>query len=458
MTLRPHQAKALLDLRNSMRAGYRRVVVQGPTGFGKTVVAAEIVRSALEKGNSVLFTVPAISLVGQTFDAFVRYGIPGDAIGVMQGQDSRKRTGAPVQIATVQTLQRREIPDAPLVIVDECHIRAEVIDRLMDARPDLRFVGLSATPWRRGMGLRWQHLVATAPVRDLIAMGFLSTFEAFAPEVPDLSSVPVRAGDFAERQLSEFMADQRRVDSVVKNWLANGQNRPTLVFGVNRGHAEIIYKTFQRSGVAAEYVDGDTDIAKRTKVNDKFRRGELRVVCSVRTMTTGIDLPVSCIIDAAPTKSEILHVQKIGRGLRINPGTEDLVIFDHAGNLLRLGMPDDIHHRKMDRRGPKSKKPSRPGAARLPSACPKCGHLGTWVRTCCSKDVSSDTRAGFWAMALHVDDQRGKGGRAARHLFWSRWGEWPHGMSDRRVKPDAAFLEFEAANRATWLEHRRVSR
>jgi DNA repair protein RadD len=102
------------------------------------------------------------------------------------------------------------------------------------------------------------------------------------------------------------------------------------------------------AGIAAGYCDAWTDCVERRMLERQFRSGEIKVVCSVRTLTTGIDWPVSCIIDAAPTKSEILHVQKTGRGLRINPGTEDLLVLDHAGNSLRLGLVTDIGHDCLD--------------------------------------------------------------------------------------------------------------
>ena len=99
------------------------------------------------------------------------------------------------------------------------------------------------------------------------------------------------------------------------------------------------------------------------------------MICSVRTMTTGVDLPVSCICDAAPTRSEMLHCQKIGRGLRVNPGTEDLVVFDHAGNSLRLGLITDIHHAELDRSKPGDRHQEDVGADRLPKPCLGCGAL-----------------------------------------------------------------------------------
>jgi DNA repair protein RadD len=372
--LRPHQVRAISLLRSSLGKGNRRVVVQGPTGFGKTLVAAKIIEGALAKGNTCIFAAPAISLIDQTVEAFKAEGI--QHIGVLQGNHPGEDKTAPIQVASVQTLARRDIPSAALVIVDECHIRAEVIDKLMVERPDVFFVGLSATPWRKGMGLLWQDLVIPCDIADLIESGFLSEFRAYAPDVPDLRGVKTVAGDYAEAALAEVMGDLKLVGSVVETWLAKGENRPTLCFAVNRAHADQLRHEFLRHGVGAEYVDANTDRIERAHINRLFRDGDVRVICSVRTMTTGVDLPVSCIIDAAPTKSEMLHVQKIGRGLRVNPGTEDCLILDHAGNSLRLGLVTDIRHEALDATKPGEKaQESKPKAERLPNPCPECTTL-----------------------------------------------------------------------------------
>lgn len=143
--LRPHQIEAIQLTKSSfLGKGNRRVLLQGPVGFGKTLVAAEIIKAALAKGNQVIFTAPQVNLIEQTVAAFEAEGIRD--VGVMQGNHPRTDPLARVQVASVQTLARRRIPDAALVIADEAHIRANVIEELMAQRPDVYFLGLSATP------------------------------------------------------------------------------------------------------------------------------------------------------------------------------------------------------------------------------------------------------------------------------------------------------------------------
>lgn len=472
--LRPHQSEAISRLRSSFGVGNRRVVIQGPTGFGKTLVAAKIIEGALAKGNRAIFTAPAISLIGQTVDAFETEGISD--IGVMQANHPRTNAMAKVQVASVQTLARRDIPSASLVIVDECHLRSSVIDKMMDDRPDLFFVGLSATPWAKGMGRRWQDLVIPCTIADLIGEGYLSKFSVFAPDVPDLSRVRIVRGEYAENALSELMGDAQLVGSVVETWLAKGQNRPTLVFGVNRAHAQAMAGKFERAGIASAYVDAFTDRIERARLGRLFSDGELKVICSVRTMTTGVDLPVSCIVDAAPTRSEMLHVQKIGRGLRVNPGTEDCLILDHAGNSLRLGLVTDIHHDRLDDAPPGEKQEAKPKAEKLPSECSACGalHTGKTCPACghervpasgveegegdlvqitgkAKQDTKADKQA-FWSMALWIDRDRKKGGKLAKALYKGRFGVWPSGLSDVVAIPTQDFRNYEHSRRIAYAK------
>lgn len=474
--LRPHQVRALDMLRASLRQGNRRVIIQAPTGAGKTVLAAKILEGALAKGNRAIFTAPMINLIDQTVAAFEAEGIRD--VGVMQANHPRSNGLARVQVASVQTLARRAIPSAALVIVDEAHIRSEVIDKLMDARPDVFFVGLTATPWAKGMGLRWQDLVVPCTVRELVEAGYLSHSRVFAPDVPNLAGVKTVAGDYAEAQLEDVMGGAAIMGSVVETWLSRGEARPTLAFGVNRSHAQAMHEAFERAGIASAYVDGTSDRIERGVIGRRFRDGEIRVICSVRTMTTGVDLPVSCIIDAAPTKSAILHMQKIGRGLRINPGTEDLLVLDHAGNALRLGLVEDLHQAKLDMTKP-GEKQERPAAAeKLPKpcgrcetlftgkTCPACGHVRVFtsnvesaagelveITTGKKATVSLAAREARLAGLLWIARERGyKSGWAARK--YQEWhGCWPaNGMHPEPIPPTLEVSNYVKAAQIRWAK------
>ena len=371
--LRPHQERAIEALRVSLAVGHRRPMLQAPTGFGKTLLAAHIIQRALDKGNRVIFTVPALSLIDQTITAFAAEGIHGT--GVMQGHHPGTDAEQPVQVCSVQTLARRQKPQGALVIVDEAHLAFKSVHEWL-ADPDwarVPFIGLSATPWTLGLGKHFDDLITATTTADLIRDGYLSPFTVFAPSEPDLAGVRTVVGDFHEGQLAEACDTPTLVGDVITTWQARGEDRPTLVYGVNRAHAEHLQQRFQEAGVAAEYLDCFTERPDRERIFDRFRSGETRVICNVATLTVGIDLDVRCIVDARPTKSEMRYVQTIGRGLRTAEGKDKLVVLDHSGNALRLGLVTDIHHEQLDDGKPRQGKDDRAERSEpLPVLCDEC--------------------------------------------------------------------------------------
>jgi DNA repair protein RadD len=462
--LRPHQERALESLRTSLAAGHRRPMLQAPTGFGKTLTAAHIIERALNKGKRIAFTVPALSLIDQTVAAFEAEGI--HCLGVMQGIHERTDRGQPVQVCSVHTIARRKRPDVDLVIVDEAHQLHREIFRWMKDCTDIPFVGLSATPWARGLGKYYDDLIIAATTPDLIRDGYLSPFIAFAPSEPDLANVRTVAGDFHEGELAEAMDRAVVTGDIVETWLKRGEGRSTFCFCVNRRHARHIAERFLEMGVAAEYMDGATSREDREAIFTRFRSGETRVICNVGVLTTGVDLDVRCIIDAKPTRSRILFVQTIGRGLRTVEGKNHLLILDHAGNHLRLGMVTDIgqdylddgserqdavnRERERSERLPKlcdeCKAVVEPGA----KACPSCGapirartevesaegelvELG--LRRTGSAAPSISDKISFYGELCWIARDRSYASGWAGHKYRERFGVWPNDPRVRCARP-----------------------
>src|ERR1019366_7258504 len=166
----------------------------------------------------------------------------------------------------------------------------------------------TATPWAKGMGLHWTKLVIAATTRELVDEGLLSKFRVLAPaEDPDLSGVKITAGDYNESQLSEVMAAPKLVADVVQTWLEKGEQRQTFLFAVDRAHAAALQQEFKQAGVSCGYIDGFSDSEERFETFKRYRDGDDQIIASVGCLITGIDEDVRCIIDAAPTKSDIRH-------------------------------------------------------------------------------------------------------------------------------------------------------
>ncbi len=462
-TLFPHQERALELLYASLARGSMRPLMQGPCGFGKTVIAARIFERALEHCERALFVAPRADLIDQTIAAFHAEGLSD--IGAMQADHPLTDRSARVQVATVQTLDRRAKPDGVgLVIVDEAHEIHKSIVKLMHGPRWLGvpFIGLSATPWAAGLGKIYDDLIVAATTAELIEAGFLSPFVVYAPATPDLSGVRTVAGEFHQEELAQAVDRPQIVGDIVDNWLKRGENRQTLCFSVNRAHAQHLQQRFREAGVPADYLDCFSDRTQRQIVFERFRNGECRVICNVNLLTTGFDAPAtSCIIDAHPTKSLIRYVQAIGRGLRPAPGKENTLIFDHAGNALRLGLVTDIGFDRLDdgdrrAQGEREKKDRTPlpklcddCKAVIPQhamSCPQCGArviAKTDVRVADGRLVrigsgesgvyiaTIDEKARFFGEVKHIARERGYRDGWAAYKFRERFGVWPN---DPRVR------------------------
>jgi DNA repair protein RadD len=372
-TLREDQAKAREDLREAVASGERRVVVQAPCGFGKTVLSSSIVASARAKGKRILFTVPAVSLVDQTVEAFWHEGIRD--IGVIQANHNMTDWSKPIQIASVQTLQKRGIPEVDVVIIDECHKWFRFFERWFadEKWRKVPIIGLSATPWLKGLGSYFNKLLVANTIENMIKQKTLAPFKVFTPSHVDLKKVRVVAGEYAENDLFEVMGKPKLVADIAESWYQFGQDRPTIAFCVNRAHADMVAKQFNEAGIPAGYMDCETKLHERKEIRRQFLAGKIKVVCNVDVIGLGVDWPeVSCLIYARPTRSEMRFVQNIGRGLRIAEGKQDTIILDHSDTHLTLGRVTDIHHETLDDGKPKI---SAMRAIELPKECPKCHYL-----------------------------------------------------------------------------------
>ena len=195
-------------------------------------------------------------------------------------------------------------------------------------------------------------------------------------------------GDYHEGELSEAMQERRLVADAVETWLRLGERRPTLCYAVDRPHAKKLQQQFIAAGVRCGYQDHTTaDQSKRNRktgewmegresIKEKFHNGGYQVVVNVETLTTGVDWDVRCISMCRPTKSDMLFVQIVGRGLRNAPGKDHCLILDHSDNHLRLGFVTDVDESYTglhDGKTPRHE--NRTDGIRLPKECPECAYL-----------------------------------------------------------------------------------
>jgi DNA repair protein RadD len=322
--LRPYQLRAIAALRASYASGHRAPMLVAPTGAGKTLIAAEIIRSAAARGNRTLFVAPRRELIRQTAAKLSDAGVADPRI-IVAADDLGSRD-ATVTIGSIQTLTlerwRSVLPPADLLICDEAHhMAADGWSALARAYPHARILGLTATPERadgRPMGDIFDDIVVAATVRELTDLGHLAPARFWAP--PSL----LESGELAMDPLAAYRQ--------------HGAGQSTVIFCATVDHAERICASI---GDGAATVSGRTSETARDSALARFAVGELRVLCSVGVLTEGWDAPIASVAILARRFGHAgLFLQVVGRVLRPHPDKIQATIIDLCGSVHEHGTPD----------------------------------------------------------------------------------------------------------------------
>lgn len=390
ITLRPYQIEDTNKIRSLMLKGIRCIQYQLPTGGGKTLLTASMLKTASMKGVPSLFIVHRRELIQQSIEAFKKVNLLHGVISSSYYQSNRTLAN----IASIQTLARRlhKIKEPKLIIWDESHhLAAGSWTKVYNAFPDAFHIGLSATPSRLdGTGLnKYFHEIVNGPsVQWLIDNGYLSKYKLYAPHVIDTKGIHKRMGDFVQSELQELVDKPTITGDAIKEYrkLANGKR--AIVRGVSIKHSQHIAEQFNNAGIPALHVDGTTKDAQRDAAMASFRRGDTLVLSNVDLFSEGVDVPaVECVIDLRPTQSLTLWLQFCGRALRPNEGKEHAIIIDHAGNCMRHGLPCEDREWKLEGRKKEKKEENGVKIKLCPSCygatnsyrkeCPYCGFIFT---------------------------------------------------------------------------------
>lgn len=388
MQLRGYQIDIINQTRASMANGCKSNLIVLPTGGGKTLLTASMLKSAASKNKSSLFIVHRRELVEQSAAAFDLLGIDYGIIS--SGFDHKYNPFAMVQICSIQTLirridQLRRIPD--LIVWDECHHQGSKSWSNLFYNFDSSYhIGLTATPIRldgKGLGVYFKKMIQGPTVSELIRDGFLSDYKYFAAHSIDLSNVHTQMGDYKKSELSSLVTENKFIGDAVSEYIKHSNGKRAVVFCVNIDHATIMKRKFLDAGIPSAHLDGETDALIRRKTLDQFKRGEIKVLTNVDLFGEGFDLPsIECVILLRPTQSLSLFMQQCGRALRPSPGKSHAIIIDHVGNLTRHGLPDDDREWSLDVKTKSQQEPSikicqKCFAANKPNAttCSNCGEF-----------------------------------------------------------------------------------
>ena len=344
IVLRDYQTDLIDRAREGFRAGLRSVLLQLPTGGGKTVLSAMMVRNTVAKGNTAWWLVHRREIINQASSTFSSLGIPHGLVMGGAITDPMQR----VQIGSIQTIARRlsRLPKPDIIVFDEAHhMGAKQYQDVFDAFPDAVKLGLTATPARldgKGLGNWFQRLIEGPTVSLLIERGALSPYRLFAPATPDLADVKSLGGDYKRDALSKIMDRPSIVGDAVAHYTRLASGKRAVVFACSIEHSRNIVAQFQEAGITAEHVDGSMDTPSRDAAIARFVSGETLILSNVDLFGEGFDVPaIEAVIMLRPTQSLSLYLQQVGRGLRPLAGKETAIILDHAGNSLRHGLPDD---------------------------------------------------------------------------------------------------------------------
>ena len=369
-------ARSLLELK------VNRQLVKSPTGTGKTVTFAELMKWPALKAwlesfpsteRRMLVLAHREELLEQAAEK-IRRANPGLLVAIEQAE-RRASVHVDVVVASVPTLAAMKFRRLErllrrmkfrVVIVDEAHHAAartyrQVLSRMAFLPPmadddnstaldleravesdvqameqalkgwdriaprDQLLVGVTATPNRSdavGLGCVFQSIVYAYALKDAIADGWLVPIVTWVVETDtSLDAVRTNRGEFVQAALAATVNTPDRNALVVAAWAEQAEGRPTIVFSVDVAHAHALAEEYCRAGFSADVVSGETPKEERRQKLERLRDGRLMVLCNCMVLTEGTDLPlVSCIVHAAPTKSATLYEQKTGRGLRPLPG------------------------------------------------------------------------------------------------------------------------------------------
>ena len=493
--LRPYQRAAVAEVEAAFADGARSPLLVMPTGAGKTVVASGLIQQATDAGERALFLAPRRELILQASRSLDRTGV---AHGVLlAGADHLRSLYSPVQVASIDTLlarmvrrRRLDLVAPQLVLVDEAHLAITRTRTALLARwPDARIVGLTATPTRRdgrALGMTFDQLIEPITVAELTELGYLVPARYFAPSEPDLERIRTVAGEYNLGDLDRAMNRADLVGDIVQHWLAHAAGRRTVVFCTSIDHSAAMAQAFLRAGIAAEHVDANTPQTLREQTFARFEAGATMVLCNVLLASYGFDLPeLSCVVMARPTKSLMLHLQMIGRGLRTADGKRDCLVLDHAGNVHRHGFAADPREwtlqgkRSIVEHEPRSSSRVDREAKHITChdcsavftgtrTCPECGYYlaprGREVQTLDGRLVEIGAhlapdlheRAAFYLQLRGYAAERGYRDGWAAHQYRERFGAWPprEWCTMPRALPDAATRGWIKSRLIAWARAR----
>ena len=482
LELREHQMQVIDALREGFRQGHRSQLLYAPTGFGKTEVAIELMRATAEKYNKAAIVLDRLVLVDQTSLRLTKYGLEH---GVYQAGHWKYAPYERLQVCSAQTLEARgNFPKIDLLIVDEAHITRKQTSDFIKNNPDVRIIGLTATPFTKGLGELYSNVVCGATNGWLVDNRWLTPLRVYIAKEIDMTGAKKIAGEWSADIVTE--RGMKITGDIVEEWIKKTHeifNKPekTIVFCSGVAHGADLVEQFARKGynfVSISYKDNDE--FKKAAIEDFAKPDtEIHGLIATDILTRGFDVPdVKIGVSARPfSKSLSSHIQQMGRIMRPFEGKEFAIWLDHSGNYLRFRDDwDEIYDmgvKKLDERVEKAKK-EPPEKIKKDSKCPVCSALwpkGSDICPSCGhvrkkrnqveavagelhelhggQRVAKDEKQVFYSELIYYAKERNYNPHWASHKYREKFGVWPRGLEEQ-PKPTS----LKTLN---WIKHKNIA-
>lgn len=391
--LRKHQQEIVDKVWSGFEEGHRSQLVYAPTGAGKTIVALALLQEMVNRGQRGAMVMDRIVLVDQTSMRLNQYDMPH---GIFQSQHWRYRPHEKIQVCSVQTLARLKTPFVTdMMIIDEAHQKSEYVTNYIKNNPNVKIVGLTATPFTKGLNELYTNVVGSATTDDLIKEKWLCPVKVFIAKEIDMTGAQKNSfGEWKDSEVSE--RGIKIVGDVVEEWRKKtmeifGRPRKTIVFCAGVDHGRALVEQFKKSGYNFISLSYKEDDEFKRQVIEEFSKPETDIHGLIATdiLTRGFDVPdVAIGVSARPfSKSLSSHIQQLGRVMRTHPSKEFALWLDHSGNYLRFRDDwDDVYSKgvsELPEGGSEKAKREPPEKVKRESKCPSCGVLWTFTGDTC---------------------------------------------------------------------------
>lgn len=327
--LHDYQTELVNLARDELAGGSKGVLIQSPPGSGKSVVIAEIVKKATEKGGHVLFLVHRKELTEQIKESLIKHEVDVSRVSILTVIKARNRL--------------RDMPNPAIIVTDETHhSRAKTYTDIYEYFPQSVRLGFTATPWRmNGKGFTdiYDSAVYGQQVQALISDEKLADYDYYSINITDEKSLKKSStGDYTKQSIDDAI-DKAIYGDVVKHYTEIANGRKTILYAHSVEASKEIAEEFNAAGITAVHADAKTPKRERNRIMQDFRSGHIKILCNVDLISEGFDVPdCNCVIQMRPTASLVLYIQQAMRSMRHQPGKR-AVIIDHVGNYVKHGLP-----------------------------------------------------------------------------------------------------------------------